>query len=401
MVTLRWTTEAATIGYVEYGTTRQMVDNTPLETEKATDHSLTLLGLAAGTRYYYRVVSWDGDEAGASRTDTVTTDDLPPGAPSLTQVGEGHDQYTLVPLLGETKAVAIVDPQGEIVWYLRDDTELDLTRVRLSVDGTSLLYSRASGAGEPSSDSEIVRVSLDGSQESSVAIPRLTHDFVEHPDGTLAAIVSEERDFEGELLQEDRIVEVDEDGVLSTVFRAWDCFDPAQVQGEGIESTLANALEYDDHDEAYYLSLRGFSSIVRISRESGKCEWVLGAVESTLDFTEGSEPFHDPLQFDVRGSHILVLDSGSSGDASRVLEYELDLDANEAAEIWSYVAPSGVGAAVRGSLTRLNSGDTFLNWASAGQMEVVTDDGASTWSLQADEDLEFGFHTLASSLYPD
>jgi hypothetical protein len=96
-----------------------------------------------------------------------------------------------------------------------------------------------------------------------------------------------------------------------------------------------------------------------------------------------------------------VLDAGSSGDGARALEYELDLEANEATEVWRYVADAGVGVAQRGELTRLANGDTFVNWASAGHMELVNKDGEVTWSLEADGDLEFGFHTLARNLYPD
>src|SRR5690606_10508309 len=142
--------------------------------------------------------------------------------------GEGHDQYTLVPVLGNTTAITIISPEGEIVWYHRDERDLEFFRARLSLDGKSVIYNAASVSGDPSDESELVRVALDGSETSSIPVPLLAHDFVEHEDGTIGAIVVEYRDFEGTEIRGDSIVEIDEDGELETVWSAWDCFDPAQ-----------------------------------------------------------------------------------------------------------------------------------------------------------------------------
>ena len=323
--------------------------------------------------------------------------------PPLTQEGEGHDQFTLVSILGTTTAVTIINPQGEIVWYHTDGRELDIYRVRLSIDGTTLLYNAASVSGDPADDSELVRVALDGSESSSIPVPLLAHDFVELPDGTLAAIVVEYRDFEGASLRGDKIVEIDPDGELTTVWSAWDCFDPAAVKGDDIEHgwTFANALDYHPAEDAYYLGMRNFSSITKIDRESGDCEWVLGLAASTIDFAEGSARFLHQHQFDLHGDHILVLDNdGTPGNESRVLEYELDLEANLATEVWSYTADPSVYTLVLGESTRLNNGDTFVNWSAAGQLERVTADGESIWKLNTAAGFVFGYHTLAKSLYP-
>ena len=146
--------------------------------------------------------------------------------------------------------------------------------------------------------------------------------------------------------------------------------------------------------------MRNFSSIAKVDREMGSCEWVLGLTGSTLDFGAGSARFLHQHHFDVVGDHIVVLDNdGSSGGESRVLEYELDLDANVATEVWSYVAEPSVYTFVLGEPTRLDNGDTFINWSAAGQMDRVTATGESTWRLNSPLGYAFGFHTLARSLY--
>ena len=399
-----WRTRDASIGYVEYGPSEALEFKTPLDSDETREHTQTLLGLKADTEYFYRVVTWSEDgDAAASGIDTFRTGDLPAGTPILTVQGDGHDQFTLVPVLGTKTAVTILDPDGDVVWYHTDDRDLDFYRVRLARDGKSVLYNAASVSGDPADNSELVRVALDGSSMSSVPVPLLAHDFVELPDGTLATIVVEYREFEGVRLRGDKIVEVTPDGEMTTVWSAWDCFDPARWKGDDIEHgwTFANALDYDPGDDAYYLGMRNFSSITKIDRESGECEWVLGLSASTFEFAAGSEQFLHQHQFEVRGDHILVFDNdGSPGNESRVLEYELDFEAKVAKQVWSHTADPTVYSFVLGEPNRLDDGSTFVNWSSAGQMERVDADGKPSWKLNSRAGTAFGFHTLARSLYP-
>jgi hypothetical protein len=403
VVNVRWTTAEPAIGYVEYGLSEELELETPLEKKEREQHELQLLGLKPDTLYHYRVVTWDGDDAAASEIETIRTGDLPNGMPRLELEGGGHDQLTLVPVLGRTRAVLVIDADGEIVWYHKDDRDLDFYRARLSRDGKSLLYNAASVSGDPADNSELVRVALDGSSTSSVPVPLLAHDFVEHEDGTLAAIVVEYRDFEGKPLRGDKIVEVDPDGELTTVWSAWDCFDPAEWTGDDIAHgwTFANALDYDPGEDAYYLGMRNFSSIAKIDRESGACEWVLGLSASTLKFAEGSARFLHQHQFELRGDRLLVMDNdGNPGKTSRVIEYELDLEAGIATEVWSYSANPTVYTFVLGEPSRLDGGDVFVNWSAAGQMERVNEAGESLWKLNSGAGFAFGFHTSAPNLYP-
>ena len=400
VVRVEWATDEPTTGYVRFGPTDDLAHRTPTEAEPTREHSRVLLGLTADTRYLYEVVSVG--TGATSGVGSIETGPLPGGMPTLTRRGDGHDLFTVVPVLGATTAVLILDPQGRVVWYHQDDRALDFYRARLSRDGSSLLYNAASVSGDPADDSELVRVSLDGSSSSSVAVPLLAHDFVELPDGTLAAIAVEYIEFDGTSLRSDGIVEIDPAGEVSEVWHATDCFDPAEVQGDDSAQgwTLANALDYDDAEDAYYLGMRNLGSITKIDRASGACQWVLGGAASTFDFAAGSARFLHQHQFDVVGNHILVFDNdGSLESESRVLEYELDFDASIATEVWSYVAQPAVSSFVLGEATRLQGGDTFVNWSMAGQLERVTAAGESIWQLNTGVGFAFGFHTLAESLY--
>ncbi len=401
VVIVSWETEEASTGYVEYGPTEELGLSTPLSSE-STSHEAALLGLTAETDYFYRVVVVADDVSLDGKIQSFTTGSLPLGLPDLEVTGDGHDQFTLVPVLGATTAITIINPEGKIVWYHTDDRDLDFYRARLSADGEHLIYNAGSVSGDPSDESEIVRVRLDGSGSKSVPVPLLAHDFVEHPDGTIGAIVVEYREVDGVTIRGDQIVELSGDGDIETVWSAWDCFDPEQDRSDDLEHgwTFANALDYDPDEDAYYLGMRNFSSIAKIDRESGTCEWVLGFSGSTFDFADGSDRFLHQHQFEVRGDHILVLDNdGSSGSESRVLEYELDFDNNLATQVWSYVASPPVYTFVLGEPTRLSDEDVFVNWSAAGQLERVSGD-ETTWKLNTRAGFIFGFHTLASSLYP-
>jgi hypothetical protein len=83
-----------------------------------------------------------------------------------------------------------------------------------------------------------------------------------------------------------------------------------------------------------------------------------------------------------------------------VLEYELDLAENTATQVWSYVSSPSVHSFVLGEPTRLDGGDTFIDWSAAGQLERVSADGRSLWKLNSGAGYAFGFSTLAKGLYP-
>jgi hypothetical protein len=361
-----------------------------------------LLGLTFGTTYYFRIEVEHDDEVTTSSMRTVETGPYQTALPTIEHSGSGHDSYTVVPIIGAETVVTIIDPDGNYVWYHFDDRELDLYRARLSLDGKSIIYNAASVSGDPAESSEIVRVSLDGTEVTHIPVPLLAHDFVEMPDGTIGAIATEYRDFDGETLRGDRIVEISPDGDQTDVWTSWDCFDPAVHRGGDMVDAwaFANALDFDPEENVYYLGMRNFSSIAKIDRESGACEWVLGSTAATISFASGSLPFLHQHQFQVLEESILVLDNdGPFGNVSRVVEYSLDLEAMEATEVWTYTADPEVYTFVLGEPIRLSNGDTMVNWSAAGLMERVTEDGESKWQIGIPMGYAFGFNTIEESLY--
>lgn len=406
VVHVSWRTDETTTGYVEYGATEALGQRTPVS-ESGRDHEVALLGLQADTTYFYRVVVENEEEESDIRE--VTTGSLPGVLPHLDISGEPHDLFTLVPIIGRTDAITIIDGEGKLVWYHQEERKLDFYRARLTRDGRFLVYNAATVSGDPAEDSELVLIALDGSRRESLPVPLLAHDFVELPDGSFAAIGVEYRPFAGNDripamdLRGNRIVEVGSDGELRTVWTTWDCFDPEETPGEDIEIgwSMANALDYDPESNAYLLGMRNFSSIAKIGRDTGECEWVLGEFGSTFEFASGSERFLHQHQFQLDGNRLLVLDNDGSIDIeSRVLEYELDFEAEVATEVWQYLSDPPVYTFVLGEPTRFDDGTLFVNWGGAGQLERVDGDGSASWTVNLPAGFVFGFHTLTPSLYP-
>ena len=146
--------------------------------------------------------------------------------------------------------------------------------------------------------------------------------------------------------------------------------------------------------------MRNFSSIAKVNRATGACEWVLGTYGSTFTFAPGAQRFLHEHQFDIRGDHILVMDNdGAPGDVSRVLEYQLDVATMTATQVWSYTANPSVYTFVLGEPIRLPDGGTFVNWSTAGQMERLDPNGTSVWKLNSSAGFAFGFQVLTSTLY--
>jgi hypothetical protein len=401
VISVSWESDEPATGRVEFGTDGALDHSTPLS-ELAASNQALLLGMTADTEVSYRVVLEADGGTVEGDIQTITTGSYPLGLPETTTTGEGAGSYMLVPWLGVSTGVMILDEQGEIVWWWTDERDLQVYRARLSLDGESVIYNAGSISGDPSEDSQLVRVTLDGSEETTIDIPLLAHDFVELEDGTIGAMVIEIQEGEdGEEIRGDTIVEISPDGTQTTIWSSFDAWDPDETNSgdEGdVGWTFANALDYDAEDDAWLLSVRNFSSIVKIDRATGEVLWGFGGVVNDFDIT--GTPFLHEHQFDLDGDSMLVFDNdGLSGNQSRVVEYLFDEEARTAEEIWSYVPDPSVYCFVLGDVQRIEGDDRLITWSAAGAIERVTLAGESTWQLTTPLGYVLGFNTLESSLY--
>ena len=392
-----WTTDEPTVGHVAFGESGAFDLASPAETAASTSHQALLLGAPPDTDITLKVVLEDGSE---SDTLLVSTDPLPLETPSLDVTSpEGNDLWTVMTILGGTNGPAIVSPGGRIVWFYPDSRGLDVYRARLSVDGASVLYNAASVSGDPADNSEIVRVSLDGNTETSTLVPLLAHDFVELPDGTITAMVTEYRDgTDGEPIRGDSLVEITPDGTQTVVWDSWMCFDPEVEVVSASETgwTFANALDYLPDEDMYAMSLRNFSTIIKIDRATGSCPWSLGDIGALIQPT--GEVFLHEHQFEFVGTDTLVVfDNAGGREGSRAVEYALT--ETTASATWTYSADPEIDTFVLGDVDRLDNGDTLVDFAVGGQVDRVDPAGNLLWRINSPLGYAFGFMTPEEGLY--
>jgi hypothetical protein len=266
-----------------------------------------------------------------------------------------------------------------------------------------VLYNSVAAVGGTSA---IVKVSLDGSSVTSVPVLGLGNDFVELANGNYAALSSDTRTVNGATLRGDQVVEVTPSGTTTTIVSMFDCFDPATSPGDGANGdwTGAAALSVDqgntndETDDAFYVSLRNLSTIVRGLRTTPHCDRVIGKAMPTIAFAAGSDTFTHPGGFLETSSELLVLDADGSSASSRVLDYTLDLTANTATESWSYTPNPPLHVTALGHVSSLSGQRRLANWSTAGKIEVVGNAADVVWSLTAPTGTTFGHHVRTSDL---
>lgn len=402
VITVTWNTDSEVSGWIEYGANGALDHSTSL-TDANTAHEMWLLGMTADTEVSYRVMLESDGGTVEGEVQTITTGSMPLGLPDISTSGDTTPgSYMILPWLGVSSGILILSPEGAPVWWYPDESGLQIYRARLSNDGQSIMFNRGSISGDPSADSQLVQVSLDGTEETAIDIPLLAHDFVELDDGTIGAMVIEFReDEDGEEIRGDSLIEIAPDGTQSTIWSAWDSWDPeTENSGDAGDEgwTFANALNYNAADDAWQLSVRNFSSIVQIGRSSGEVEWGFGGVVNDFDIT--GTPFLHQHQFDIANGTILVFDNdGISGNQSRVVEYSFDVENRTAEEIWSYMPTPSVYCFVLGDVQRLANDDRLITWSAVGTIEQVNTAGESLFQLTTSLGYAFGFNTLEDSLY--
>ena len=305
--------------------------------------------------------------------------------------------YVLTSLLRRPNAAVILGPGGEHVWAAEEPVgEMVMTEVHPTPDGQAVLMGQMhSGDAELS---EIVEVSLDGARRRRLPAPGLHHSFTVLEDGTIAYIAYDWRDGQAG----DCIVELHPDGGRTVVWSAWDHLDPglAIANNGGSGWTHANALQHDPDEDAWYLSIHNYNSILKIDRPSGAVRWGLGGALDTLGLSDLLDRQH---HFHRSGDELLVFNNRSFSsvfveevDPSEVISIRLDEAAGTASVLWRYTPSPAVYNLMLGDVQRLSPDRILATYSSSGVIEEFTSEGQSIRRL----DLELGAALGFSQHFP-
>jgi hypothetical protein len=365
-----------------------------------------LLGLAQQREIEVQAVVERDGQTWTSETVGIVTGtlsaDLPVPAVDLVDP-EAPRQGFLVTTVstGAATLSVILDADGEYVWAYDLGVEAKHSHTWLSRDRL-WIYLLTTGPEEGAY--EVSRVRVDGTATETVEIlENWHHDATERPDGTLDFLVYDQRMIDGVPIMGDQIISLSPDGVLASTWSIWDHRDPPEIQSEGDQDwSHANAIVYDEVDDAWYLSLFSLDEIIKIDRASGEIRWTLGGDASDFELAPGeNEGFHHQHRFQLLEHGLVVFDNGDPDRyASRVEEYTLDTGAGTAELAWQYEPDPSLYNLVLGDVVRLDDGHTLVCFSNAGQFDLVDPAGALVWRLTMPLATTFWYVQWVPSLYP-
>jgi hypothetical protein len=172
------------------------------------------------------------------------------------------------------------------------------------------------------------------------------------------------------------------DALHNVVFqwRSWDYLDITDsyfdLTSASVDLIHANAITVD-LDGNILFSMRHFSSIIKVNRNTGNVDWILGGKKNQFTFVnenEANRPTYFSYQHDISvlpNGNITLFDNGNQhpDNYSRGVEYQLDTLAMTATMVWEYRHNPDVYSSAMGSVQRLPNGNTLIGW---GMMSLST-----------------------------
>lgn len=293
-------------------------------------------------------------------------------------------------------ALVAVDEHGDVVWFF--EAPHAISEVRRMSTGNLLYYHGTNGnIVEMDMRGRVVRqwatTRIPGTVVPDGAIPvdasSIHHDVQELPWGNLLALSTELRRFERYPTSEedpnapwgparvvgDVILEIASDGEVVNRWPVLDLLDPLRIGYEsldwgfwaGLYENLeseplrdwahVNSLDYDARDHALVVSSYHQDAVFEMDLDTGEIDWILGFPtgwgEEWRDLVltpvgDGLYPFHQhAARFTPHGT-LLMFDNGKyralpyqpkmapEDSFSRAVEFEIDEEALEFREVWSY-----------------------------------------------------------------
>ena len=428
------------------------VDHIPAGDTYRTEHRVPVVGLRPGRRHEVSFIATDA-AGNSDRTPPliIETDPLPDDFPPLEVTASQPDRMEPgATLLGVYRWEAngpaqdfglllAVDSAGEVVWYYRGDHR---TGHAIPLANGNLLYQAAPGGiwgilVEIDLLGNVVRrwhsrAVVDRVPDESILVDvdSLHHDVIELPSGHFATLSTELRTYddyptsdrdpdaprESQDIAGDIIVEFAPDGTIVQRWPLLDLIDPYRIGYDSLGTGFwtgtyralghaepdiadwahANALAYDEVDDAFVVSLRHQDALVKVDR-AGEVRWILGPhtgwnapwqTELLEPIGDLEWPFHSHgLEVTPDGT-LLLFDNGNhratpfdeplpaESAFSRAVEFDVDDAAMTVRQRWAH---AGAGAA------RFHS--SFLSdadWLPETGNILITD-GARTREIEGDD----------------
>ena len=174
-----------------------------------------------------------------------------------------------------------------------------------------------------------------------------------------------------------------------------------------------NSVEFDKTDGNIILCCRETSEAIKISRVTGEVMWRMTGKHNEFTFInehEENAPLYFRVPHDIRrlaNGHLTIFDNGNDKQVgggrtySRAVEYDLDEENRIATMVWEYRNDPDILALTGGNCTRLDNGNSIINWGGAakiGEAPAMTEadpNGQLVYEIwPAQEDVTGGFKRI-------
>ncbi len=161
-------------------------------------------------------------------------------------------------------------------------------------------------------------------------------------------------------------------------WRSWDYLPITDSYMDLTTSTVdlfhGNSLEVDVNGNILF-SMRHTSSVIKVDRQTGNVDWILGGKRNQFNFYnehQSNYPNYFSFQHDVKeipdsNGYITIFDNGNQHPTpySRAVEYKLDEQNLTATLVWEYTHTPVIYSTAMGSVQRLSNGNTLIGWGYA------------------------------------
>ena len=392
VLTVTFTTPESVDAWVRYGEPGAEDRSTPPSTGQ--QHTHHLLGLAPLSEASLQIVVDTGSGERRSGQIAAQTGQLLPETPipEVTLSGYAPDEHgtLLISLIGNPSALIMMGLDGTVHWSLITG-EQDVRRgigCQPAVEEGLLFYNTFNfadwGGGLISS------VGLDGAAVETVETEGAHHFFERLPDGSLAWISTDTREWSGMSVVGDQVVLRQPDGALTTLFSTWDHLTVSETSTwnnnayeEGHDWSHGNGLSYNPAQDVLLFSTGSTDVIAEITPTGTLNRLFAGknAIDGDYTISQPQETFSYPHGAHYSADGELMMMSTVS-NRSRLVGYTIDESDRVLRESWSYGEDLNQTVQVLGEVSPLPDGNRLVSWGALGIVEVVTPDSEVLWRAE-------------------
>lgn len=354
-------------------------------------HAITLVNLTQLTTYQFRVCR--AGRTRKSKTFSFVTGAVPETVfqPEKVKIDTSlFNGYILVRRLSKSGADAILNNEGDVVWYHLYDTVVSRAFSWTKYKTVLSTYDSAEIVEVDLMGNEVLRMNLEDFNISN----KLHHEIVYSSKDEISLITLDSarldlRRFGGsrnQMLRADGLLVVNKQGQKIWDWNLLSQTSPLHFDGGSFSLTQswghANSFTIDAHGN-YLVSFRDFNQIWKISRKDGSILWKLG---KNGDFEMDPDSYfiwQHGIHFNSKGE-LMMFDNGSANDRpnSRVLCFRLDEDARKAVTTLKVVLPLELSDNRMCSAEYIADGKYLVCITRrGGVVAVVNDDGEILWKV--------------------